>query len=154
MSILCCNDNDRTLCGQTTTVAKCAMRCTLCLQIGAMRPLPCPLGGPCTKVGTSTTTEQTTDTRIPLASVGMRVGWVNDEHGEDVPSIEGLSDEELLNFVYQRYADFRRHQQGEHNCPCWRCTMLRRVGFFPAASFSTSPSSQSLYVRTIRDGHR
>jgi hypothetical protein len=68
------------------------------------------------------------------------------------PITDGFTDEELVDFVYERYEPFNNHKWGVHDCPCWRCTMLRNAGFYPEATFD--PGNDTFYVNAIRTGSR
>ena len=192
----CCNDLDRTLCGQSLEVVGCeGDRCSLCEMLFQRRPLMCPLGGNCTKVGSATQPmgsqeyptgdhshgismntlneilePQLKEVEDKLASglngllrgkVGDKPRWPGRDRNEwwvdgvvgsrgGTPRTDTFSDEELLNFVHERYQAFPRHQRGWYACPCWRCSMLRDVGFYPDQRFD--PDENDYFVRTIREG--
>ena len=152
----CCRDLDRTMCGQSVgVVGSDGERCTLCQAVMGRSPVMCPLGGNCGDPpatqpvgsndisGVSDLQRGSLDTKRRVSELS-RTWWIDDK----TPSIEGLTDKDLTDFVYERFEPFRNHVSGEHNCPCWRCTVLRKSGYFPELGFSAG--GDDIYVRAIR----
>jgi len=168
--IVCCNDHDRTVCNQSLAVVGPSndSKCGMCSMVAKMRPLPCPLGGHCTKVGQPAlaiaATLEMDEARALSGISDMLRGKVGDPVRADKqevplgmrwwsrdnePTTKEFSDEQLLNFIYERYRPLSAHQVGNHHCPCWRCAMLRKAGYYPELLFDQR--SNDYYLKKIRE---
>jgi hypothetical protein len=169
MSIVCCDNQSRTLCGQDVFEGvKCAEDCSLCSMLASMRPLPCPEGGHCDKVGSAEaeTAKALADLRRPglrgkigepepafkrkLSEMRNYKDWWTDPIEMEGPTIPPeMTDDDLADIIFERMEPFRAHVAGDHECPCWRCQLLRRAGYYPSRPFSLR--EQDYYIRRCRE---
>lgn len=167
MSIVCCDNQSRTLCGQDVFEGvKCAEDCSLCLTLAGMRPLPCPEGGHCDKVGASEAeTPKVADLgpllrgklgdpvpafekpKRKLSELRNLGDWWTDDDQPTIPP--DVTDKDLLDIIFERIESSRKHEPGNHECPCWRCHALRKAGYFPSAPFSEKCSD--MYIQQLRE---
>lgn len=148
--ITCCDDGDLALCGQHLSVVGSpdGAVCVACGAINSVSPIPCPRGGTCWLTPKSSTTNDNTKPErhsLPRFDEIHKRSWWS---GPRQPSsIDDLTDDELRGLIHEWYKPFARHEPGNHDCRCWRCTLLRDAGWYPEAPFL---GADQMYIDSLR----